>query len=287
MFARRRCDPTNKVVQSNEAFRYHWTIWRLTGVQTPASVPKFLYYCYAVLINFFITLLFPLTLMANLFHTRNLQELCENLTITITDINANLKFLNVFYVRSKLLKIKRILDQLDKSADNDGNAEERNALKAAVKIAHILFQVFGIIYIFGTCLSLCKVALAKKRLLLYPAWFPIDWKHSDFAYSMVLAYQLFGLIVQACQNCANDSYPPAYLCILCGHMRALELRVRKIGKKSIKSMQQRRNGILEQNYNELVACIKDHLKILEYVFSFFGSHFLPSNTFVFISFFLF
>ncbi|XP_055854353.1 odorant receptor 2a [Episyrphus balteatus] len=239
-------------IHTNDAFHYHWMVWKLTGIKAPNGFPQLPYTIYAISINLFVTILFPLTLIMNLFYTDGLQEVCENLTITITDTIANLKFLNVFFVRSKLLSIKDIVDKLDIRAQNEPG--QRKVLQQSVQTARATFKMFWGLYSFGTFLSLCKIAIANDRSLLYPAWFPLDWRNSMGQYTIVLGYQLFGLIVQAIQDVANDSYPAAYLCILTGHLRALGLRVRKIGKNS---------NNLEANYSKLIACIKDHQIILE------------------------
>ncbi|XP_055902149.1 odorant receptor 2a [Eupeodes corollae] len=239
-------------IHTNDAFQYHWMVWKITGIRNPNGFPKRLYMLYAILINLFVTILFPLTLILNLFHTDGLQEVCENLTITITDTIANFKFLNVYFVRSKLLSIKDIVDKLDIRARN--KADQQKVLGESVRIARATFKIFWGLYSFGTFLSLCKIAINSDKSLLFPAWFPLDWRNSTLQYSIVLVYQFFGLVVQAIQDVANDSYPSAYLCILTGHLRALALRVKKIGKKG---------NDLEANYAKLIECIRDHQAILE------------------------
>ncbi|XP_017850510.1 odorant receptor 2a [Drosophila busckii] len=241
------------MLDTHKAVEYHWRVWELTGiVQTPGS-NRIWNLVRGILINTLITLLFPLTLVANLFFTKNLQQVCENLSITITDILANLKFLNVYVMRDELNEIRDLLMLLDKRARDIGDLDELEALHDAVKISRTSFRIFGGIFIFGTTLSCFRVAIATERVLLYPAWFWFDWECSIVTYIIILVYQLFGLTVQALQDCANDSYPPAYLCILTGHMRALEFRVRRLGQHTEK----------ELNYIELNDCIDDYIYILE------------------------
>lgn len=256
-----------KRIYTNEAFDYHWTVWKLTGIEPPSSIPKQIYICYSIFINLLITILFPITLVANVLHTKNLQQLCENLTITVTDIIANLKFLNVFFVKTELKKIKQILEALDARANSE---EEQQILESAVRTAKNSFRIFSGIFTVGTCLSLIKVAISKHRILLYPAWFYLDWENSLNVYIIVFIYQLIGLIVQAIQDCANDSYPPAYLCILSAHMKALSVRVERIGYAQQQVARCRNSRLseeqlLQSHYEELVACIKDYLNVLRCV----------------------
>nr|AID61202.1 odorant receptor [Calliphora stygia] len=252
---------TSNNPDTNLAFYYHWKVWHWVGIKAPQESNLQLYRVYAVLINSLVTFLFPLTLIVNVFFAQNTQQLCENLTITITDTIANLKFVNVYLVRGELERIKAILGKLDKRAKN---TEEQKILKSAIRISQLSFLIFVRLYTVGTCLSILKVIFAAERCLLYPAWFGLNWFDNTFIYILVMTYQLFGLIVQALQNCANDSYPPAYLIILTAQMKALEVRVRAIGRAE--NGEERMCLTKEEylrNLNEFNECIKDYKNILK------------------------
>ncbi|XP_023303964.2 odorant receptor 2a [Lucilia cuprina] len=246
---------------TNMAFYYHWKVWHWMGIKARKQSNLKVYRIYAVLINFVVTFLFPLTLIVNVFFAQNTQQLCENLTITITDTIANLKFLNVYLVREDLERIKAILGKLDRRAEN---LKEKRILQDAIRISQLSFLIFVRLYTVGTGLSILKVILAQERCLLYSAWFGVNWFDNTFIYVIVMIYQLFGLIVQALQNCANDSYPPAYLIILTAQMKALEVRVRAIGRRESDgehlwlTKEQRL-----RNLHEFNACIKDYNNILK------------------------
>lgn len=243
------------------AFHYHWKVWHWMGIKAPKNCNLKLYRIYAVIINTVVTFLFPLTLIVNVFFAKNTQQLCENLTITITDVIANLKFFNVYLVRGDLERIKALLNKLDKRAKH---REEQKILNNAIRISQTSFLVFVRLYSVGTCLSILKVIYAKERSLLYPAWFGVNWFDNTLIYFIVMIYQSFGLIVQALQNCANDSYPPAYLIILTAQMKALEIRVRAIGRNA-KGEEQMYLSAQEKmkNLKEFNECVKDYRNILK------------------------
>ncbi|KAH8292856.1 hypothetical protein KR044_001175, partial [Drosophila immigrans] len=250
-------------LDTHSAVDYHWGVWQLMGLIQQEGSSRFQFLLRSLAINVLVTLLFPLTLMTKLFFTYSLRELCENLTITITDIVANLKFFNVFLVRRQLYEIKALLRILDRRALAVNDPDELAVLRQAVNTSRLSFRTFGGIFVFGTALSCFRVAIAKERQLLYPAWFGIDWKRSNVVYVLIYMYQLFGLIIQAIQDCANDSYPPAYLCILIGHMRALELRIRRIGYPSpVPHIRFDRRAYERAAYYELRDCIEDYVLIL-------------------------
>lgn len=250
-------------LDTHSAVSYHWRVWELMGLMQPANISRLQFLTRSVFINVLVTLLFPLTLLVNLFFTNGLQELFENLSITITDIVANLKFINVFLVRQQLREIQDVLRELDKRAMTVCNQQELQVLHQSVRTARNSFRTFAGIFLFGTALSCNRMAIARNRQLLYPAWFGVDWHRSDLAYWLISVYQMLGLAVQAMQNCANDSYPPAYLSILTGHMRALELRVRRIGYPSpMPHIHHNRAKYQQCVYLELCDCIEDYIKIL-------------------------
>ncbi|XP_017064237.1 odorant receptor 2a [Drosophila eugracilis] len=247
-------------LDTHSALYYHWRVWELTGLMCPAGVSRFGYLVYSIVINSVVTVLFPLSLLARLLFTTNMAGMCENLTITITDIVANLKFVNVFLVREQLYEIRSLLKVMDSRARRVGDPEELSALRREVDIAQGSFRTFARIFVFGTTLSCIRGFLRPERELLYPAWFGIDWMHSTTNYVIIYIYQLFGLVVQAIQNCASDSYPPAFLCLLTGHMRALELRVRRIGYLP-DNFKEDYDSWREEVYEELVECIRDLMRV--------------------------
>ncbi|EDV45599.1 uncharacterized protein Dere_GG12926 [Drosophila erecta] len=249
-------------LDTHSAVYYHWRVWELTGLMRPPGVANLRYLVYSITVNLVVTVLFPVSLLARLLFTTNMAGFCENLTITITDIVANLKFANVYMVRKQLHEIRSLLRLMDARARLVGDPEEISALRKEVNIAQSTFRTFGSIFVFGTILSCIRLVVRPHRELLYPAWFGVDWMHSTRNYVLITIYQLFGLVVQAIQNCASDSYPPAFLCLLTGHMRALELRVRRIGSRKENSTEgQSYEAWREEVYQELVECIRDLMRV--------------------------
>ncbi|XP_073822688.1 odorant receptor 2a-like [Musca autumnalis] len=253
---------THSSLDTNVAFRYHWKVWRWTGIKPPHNINPQLYKLYAIVVNILATFLFPLSLIVNVFLTKTLQELCENLTITISDFQSNLKFINVYLVRRQLDRIRSILRKLDRRVQSE---EEFAVLKSAISTAESSFLIFFRLYSFGTTLSVVKVLLAESRSLLFPAWFGVNWVDNLSTYMGVIIYQFFALVVQALQNVASDSYPPAYLVILSAHMRALEIRVKAVGQFKDEMQQPMSLTPEEQRkcLREFNECIKDYLNILK------------------------
>ncbi|XP_055389912.1 odorant receptor 2a-like [Condylostylus longicornis] len=245
---------STSILDSSKILNNHWMVWKSVGLQTfkgPNKTKRYLFILYAIVLNFCITFFFPLTFSINLLETRTLLEICENLTITVTDINASIKFLNVFLVRNKLLTFANILKILDQKSKSK---YELKILKDALKLSHKYFQLFVITFIFGITLSFLMVCFTRERVLMFPEWFPFDWKKSSKNFTIATTYQLIGLIVQAWQNAGSDSYPPACLIILSAHIKSLAYRIEKIGSDPTKSK--------KHNHKVLIECIQDHKIIL-------------------------
>nr|AOE48082.1 putative odorant receptor OR16 [Scaeva pyrastri] len=250
-----KLDPLDKpTLHTYEAFKYHWYVWQFCGLKFPKNAKwRVPYIVYAIVLNITVTLFFPLTLIVNCFLSENFTILCENLYITITDVICNLKFLNVFIVRSKLLEVEHILDRLDKRSSSE---DELQALKNGMRSARKCFNIFATMFGCAIITSQLVVYLSKERILMYPAWLPLDWKNSYQDFVIAHSYQVYGLTVQAIQDLGNDTFPQAYIRILCAHIEALSLRISKLGKNK---------GLGSEKVNRelLIECIKDHQVIIE------------------------
>lgn len=240
-----------------QAFKNHWILWKCCGLQPPERDSKWYkpYIVYAIFFNITVTLFFPTTLIVNCVLSENLMELCENLYVTITDVVCNLKVINILFVRHKLLKVHRILDRLDVRAKTP---EERQELQAGVQLARKWFIVFLRLYTGAVISSQLVVYFAKERVLMYPAWFPWDWKASKRNFLWAHCYQVYGLTFQSLQNLGNDTYPQAYMVILIAQIRALGKRIKAVGS-SLAKMQVSEDKL----YRELIDCVKDHETVQE------------------------
>ncbi|TMW45653.1 hypothetical protein DOY81_009267 [Sarcophaga bullata] len=231
-------------------------LWKFFGLQPPKRDSKWFkpYIVYAIFVNMTVTLFFPTTLIVNLILSQNLTELCENLYMTTTDVICNIKFVNVFVVRHKLLKVRTILQRLDARVCTP---EELDVLQKGIRSARQCFTIFLRLFCVAVITSQLVVYLSNERILMYPAWFPWDWRASKSNFLYAHTYQLYGLTMQALQDLGNDTYPQAYLVILTAHIKALALRIKSLGK-----------GVAVHTsdtelYQQLIDCIKDHKTIFE------------------------
>ena len=158
-------------IESWQAFKNHWILWKFFGLQPPKRDSKWFkpYIVYAIFINVTVTQFFPTTLIVSLILSQNLTELCENLYMTTTDVICNIKFVNVFVVRHKLLMVRSILQRLDARVSTP---EELDVLRKGMQSARQCFTIFLRLFCVAVITSQLVVYLSNERILMYPAWFP-------------------------------------------------------------------------------------------------------------------
>uniref|UniRef100_A0A1A9ZWX3 Odorant receptor n=1 Tax=Glossina pallidipes TaxID=7398 RepID=A0A1A9ZWX3_GLOPL len=243
-----------------KAFEYHWRLWTFFGLKPPPRNSTWFkpYVAYAIVLNISVTFFFPCTLIINLILAKNMNEVCENLYNTITDVICNVKFLNMFLVRKKLLQINQILKRLDMRAQT---VEEINELEKGVNSARNCFKIVGRFFSIALITSQLVAYLSPERILMYPAWFPWDWRASKRNFLYAHSYQLYGLILQTAQNLGSDTYPQAYLVVLIAHIKALSLRIKALGSE-VTPFSTSDDELKKKNenhlYRELIDCIIDH-----------------------------
>ncbi|XP_005187291.1 odorant receptor 2a-like [Musca domestica] len=248
-----------------QAFRNHWILWKFCGLHPPKRNSRWFnpYLIYAIVLNVTTTLMFPITLIVDLILSQNLTELCENLYVTITDVICSLKFINIFTVRHKLLEVRWILERLDVRATTP---EQRQELRHGIQTSHKWFMAFFRFYTCAVITSQLVVYLSKERVLMYPSWFPWDWKASKRNFLFAHCYQVYTVSVQTVQNLGSDTYPQAYIVVLIAHIRALGLRIKALGEAlsataagDVSSPSSSSKKLSDDElYRELVNCVKDH-----------------------------
>ncbi|XP_061397304.1 odorant receptor 2a-like, partial [Musca vetustissima] len=248
---------SNHKIHTWQAFRNHWILWKFCGILPPKRDSRWLkpYLVYGIILNVTTALLFPLTLIVDLIFSQNLTELCENLYVTITAVICGLKFVNVFTVRHKLLEVRWILERLDVRANSP---QQRQELQRGIDTTRKWFMAFLRFYTCAVITSQLVVYLSKERVLMYPSWFPWDWKASKRNFLFAHCYQVYAVSVCTVENLGSDTYPQAYIVVLIAHIRALALRIKSLGESTAAAASKSRQLSNDELYQELVNCVRDH-----------------------------
>ncbi|CAD7085734.1 unnamed protein product [Hermetia illucens] len=233
-------------VNSNRALEVLWVSMRILGLDPPEK-HKVIYQVYSLCLNSTITFYYPISMIVNMFLLDTKKEVVSNLTLTISMFVCAMKTLNNYLKRKELRKIRDYLAKLDVDVKF---AADEEYLEYIVKVSFRYFVFYAAA--FGLVIATCElpVMFAHERRLLYPAWFPWDWKNSTRIYYIIHSYQLIGIVIQIYQNLLNDTIPGILMWLLKGHLHVLKSRIERVGyDKSLSA---------EENYTELVACIKSH-----------------------------
>ncbi|XP_037941301.1 odorant receptor 33b-like [Teleopsis dalmanni] len=238
-------------VDSVVLYERFWMCWKIVGIGTDYN--EFLCGLYDICVNIFITIYYPLHLTIGLFMEPTVADVFKVLAINVTCIVCTIKHYMFRYKLKKIRAIQATLSQLDKRAMD---MDEREYFSRVPKAgAQFVVNAFFGAYIMSNLAAASAALLSSERRLMYPAWFPFDWRATTLNYWVALLYQFFGITIQIIQNLANDIYAPMSLCIIAGHVRMLGMRLSKLGYDTRKST--------IQINSELINCVEDHKKLLE------------------------
>ncbi|XP_037932301.1 odorant receptor 59a-like [Teleopsis dalmanni] len=147
-------------------------------------------------------------------------------------------------------EIQNLLNELDARVRSKDERHFYNTeLKMKMKITG---NIYLVLYIIVAITAELTTLMSKERVLLYPAWFPFDWRSSTTKYLLAHLYQIIGISTILTQNYANETTPGLLLCLLAGHIKLLAIRVAKTSHNCENQ---------QENELELLSCVKDQKKI--------------------------
>ncbi|XP_001986200.2 odorant receptor 59a [Drosophila grimshawi] len=236
-------------VNSLSLFRSHWIVWKILGINPKDISWKRLYSTYKVILHLVVTVWYPVHLGICLFRNSNLTDDIRNLTIFLTCLACSVKFVIYAYNFNKIHRIEEIIQQLDSRVIGTAQRNIHNQL--ATQLRNIVYVFIGIYLPIGVAAEL-SFLFQEERALMYPAWFPFDWKKSNRNYYLSHMYQIIGISYLLLQNFVNDCFPAAVLCLMSSHIKMLYERFAEVGFDDA-----------EDPEDQLEACITDHKRLLE------------------------
>jgi len=238
-------------INSLTYFSSHWTIWKLLGIAYKKIYWRKPYLLYSLLLLLLVTIGYPLHLGLSLFQNDNLPDDLKNLTIFATCLACSLKIMIYAYNFDKVQEMERLLKKLDLRVSGLEETYIYSQLKTQLR--NILYIFLGIYLPIGVFAEMTFI-FQDKRGLIYPAYFPFDWKNSTRNYYIANIYQIVGVSYQLMQNYVSDCYPAVMLCIISAHTKMLYKRFEQIGFRD--------TGDAEAQH-ELESCITDHKRLIE------------------------
>ncbi|KAH8266662.1 hypothetical protein KR018_007968, partial [Drosophila ironensis] len=247
---------TMVVIDSARFYRPFWLCMRaLAPTLFEESTP--ILRVYVTVLHFLVTLCFPLHFLLHLLLQPSAADLFKNLTMSLTCAACSLKHVAHIYHLPEIQEIESLISQLDLFVSG---AEElqyyREHVKSGAKtFTRCLYISFGIIYV---CFlyGVFTLIASGTRELIYPAYFPFDWKQNQFLFSLALGFQVFGILVEGLQGLTNDTYTPLTLCLLGGHLHLWSIRVSRLGFQE--------NGADAEQHRRLLDCIEQHKLLMRF-----------------------
>ncbi|XP_037958876.1 odorant receptor 33b-like [Teleopsis dalmanni] len=235
-----------EIIDSNAVFERYYIFWKILGFSTKYN--KYLMFIYQIIVTGSITFGFPLHLNIGLVLTKSQEELFNNLVINVASTACSIKFFFLLRDLKNMHKVNHLLSKLDVRVVAE---DERAYFHQKVNgHANKMVTMFSTAYFSVGFLSIASLFLDKNRRLVYPAWFPFDWKSTTQTYVGAVLFQFFGLYVQIVQNFVNDVYGPIAFCMFAGHVHLLGMRVSKIGHN------ENTNALV--HLSDLHDCVEDY-----------------------------
>ncbi|XP_034477200.1 odorant receptor 59a-like [Drosophila innubila] len=232
-------------------FNVHWIIWNSLGYGSNYVIWRPLLIVYIVLLHLAFNVGYSFHLGMSIFHNDNFTDDIKNLTTFAVCFAGTLKSLVYAFNFYKIHQMEQMLNLLDSRVS--GKEETNIYINLRTQLRNILYGFIGIYMTVGIFAEL-SFAFQDKRGLMYPAWFPFDWRNSTRNFYIAHVYQLVGIAYHLIQNFAFDSYPAMILCLISAHIQILYARFEQIGLND--------RGDAEAQ-NQLEACITDHKCLLQ------------------------
>lgn len=232
-------------------FRY-WTFMGVTSRKFPKRYQRILYVIHAVVINFAVQIYLPFHLIYGLFELRTARDILENMAVNITMVICTMKFCILVGTLNVFQDIRNVTKVFENKAKQ--NEEEYTFILEFKSRSRTLMKFY---YTSFTCLAVSiamSVLTYDSRRLLYPGYFPYDFKQNRFVYGLTVFYQWLTCCINVYANVHHDTFPGLLMFMLSQHLRILNLRISRIGYDTKLST--------EENHQLLREAVNDHRSIL-------------------------
>lgn len=211
------------MIEPIKPFRYTINILRVQGLW-PEGNHSFLYITISCIFHFFFTIFFILSEWYNLILSNDLKEMVQNMTISLTEVNTLVKYIN-FVLRHK--KIKKMLNHIEENFLIKTDEEDkimRKVIKFSEKVYIINFIIVGSVIAFAGIVPLAS----GLPTLPFPVWLPFDYTKSNLNYWIAYSFSLTSVIFHAYANVANDTWIMFCSAIASAQLEILGLRLKKL-----------------------------------------------------------
>ena len=201
------------------------------------------YFVFGYLLHFFIYGCYIIGQTLNFSHIENLQDWVDIIRMYFIYWTLTAKCFN-FYIKIKKIKkcYKTLECILEETKDFGSRQHTRKRANQIFKIHKIFWACSGLF-----CLS-ALVAVVVSHEMPYKLWFPFDTKTSEIGFWVASLYLVTNTFIASAMCVLFDIYPLVFICFAIGLVDELAERLNEV-----------------KTNDELVKCIKIHIKIKEFV----------------------
>lgn len=210
-----------------QIMNYHYRLWRLAGLwPLPSDGPAYRTYSHLIQITCFFV--FNLLILLSLGQAADMTTIVDIFLPSTTTVIISIKA--VFIVR-KQQHISRIFELMAALEESVQRKNEIAILKRTKLATRILLVWMSIACYSAISLSFVVAVISPYRRLMWTAWFPFDWEHTDssFPYWAAMTFQItcnayIGILYSTCDVCGPTLYS-----ILSAFLDVLGERLERIG----------------------------------------------------------
>ncbi|KAH8315179.1 hypothetical protein KR074_002846, partial [Drosophila pseudoananassae] len=243
------------LLTSPEAFHYFEVAMLWIGWMPPKKL-RFLYWISSTFIYMWSAVYLPVGITISFFmDIRNLKasELMTILQLFFNSVGMPFKVLFFRLYIERFHQAKEILSRMDRRCTDVEERMEVHRWAVRCNYAYLIYQMIYTCYTISTVLS-----SAMGGALPWRIYNPlVDWQKDTLSFWEAALHEGVLMLFAVTQTLMSDVYPLLYGLILRAHIKLLRLRVEKLCMDPAKSS--------EDNYGDLVMCIKDHQLIHEFV----------------------
>ncbi|XP_017483527.1 PREDICTED: odorant receptor 42b-like [Rhagoletis zephyria] len=243
--------------KSRDALTYLFNIFTLVGTNPQGQQSNkyyYLYYLYSVTVNFICCFFSPLSFhigyikYLNVLSTTELLAAIQN-AVQVTGIPV--KIIVITWHMKSLLSAREILDELDA---NYRRADDLLRIRQCVRRCCKIIVIFCVPY-YSFEITTIAFGVLQHRVPL-AAWVPyLDAQGgAEWQYWTIVVWDTFVMFILLTHQLASDTYPPVYISIIRTHIQLLVERAKRLGGDRMLNA--------DENYAELLACIRTHCQIL-------------------------
>lgn len=212
------------------AFNFHTKLWKVCAmypIKYRSESQRRLHKTVAIFVHFFLSIIYPLTLLIKIFEQENVKGALETLAMAFTMALVTIKGFFLYINMDKFVKMDEVTSRLQgKLMSTEFGAKRHQKVE---KELTTVFKVYAYYYSLVVVTAGLAILTWKEKRLQYPAYYPFDWKSSDLVYVLVLCYQYFGWAIAVMYTFTLDTYPGFLISLLKLDVDILANRVSCIG----------------------------------------------------------